>query len=171
MAAVVRSVYFRSPAMLQAIPEETLVDRGALGCTVFPTLTIRSATAHDIPRLQEIEKSARSRYREINRLLFAAKTPAIAASRLMEGDVFVGEEEVGPVGFVLLNAIERHALHSQPLFHPFIFRPRGRRGSDRGGGRPGKITRSTSAHADDFQKTPMECSLVSPTWFRAHASR
>jgi N-acetylglutamate synthase-like GNAT family acetyltransferase len=69
-------------------------------------LAIRTAEAHETPRLQEIEKSARLRYRSMERLSFAADTPAIAAHRLMEGDVFVAEEDGIPVGFILTNSMD-----------------------------------------------------------------
>lgn len=71
-----------------------------------PHMITRAAEADEIPRLQEIEKAARSRYRSIERLSFAADTPAITAHRLVEGDVIVAERDGLPVGFILMNSID-----------------------------------------------------------------
>jgi predicted N-acetyltransferase YhbS len=69
-------------------------------------MRLRPATPRDIPRLQEIEKAARTRYRSAGRLSFAAEAPPIAASRLAEGEVIVAEEDGRLLGFVLMNPMD-----------------------------------------------------------------
>jgi N-acetylglutamate synthase-like GNAT family acetyltransferase len=69
-------------------------------------LKIRPAEPREIPRLQEIEKAARCRYRSAGRLSFAADTPPIASNRLSEGDVVVAEEADRAIGFILMSRMD-----------------------------------------------------------------
>jgi predicted N-acetyltransferase YhbS len=71
---------------------------------------LRAVDMSDIPRLQEIEKLARSRYLAEPDLVFAADTPPISANRLEEGEVIVAEEDGHAIGFVLLNELD-HMLY------------------------------------------------------------
>jgi N-acetylglutamate synthase-like GNAT family acetyltransferase len=70
------------------------------------SLLLRPADSREVSRLQEIDKAARSRYRSAGSLSFAAETPAISSSRLVEGDVIVAEKDGRTVGFVLMNAMD-----------------------------------------------------------------
>jgi N-acetylglutamate synthase-like GNAT family acetyltransferase len=70
------------------------------------TVRLRSVASSDLPRLQEIEKAARSRYQSAGRLSFAAETPPIAANRLTDGEVIIAEEHGRAVGFVLMHPID-----------------------------------------------------------------
>lgn len=65
-------------------------------------MLLRPAREADILHIQRIEKTARSRYLGTDRFSFVAETPAIAADRLVEGEVIIAEINGCPVGFVLL---------------------------------------------------------------------
>ncbi|HJU20350.1 MAG TPA: GNAT family N-acetyltransferase [Stellaceae bacterium] len=69
-------------------------------------MLLHPAAPPDIPRLQDIEKAARTRYLSAGRLAFAAETPPIAANRLAEDDVIVAEADGCLVGFVLMNPMD-----------------------------------------------------------------
>lgn len=69
-------------------------------------MLLHRAGPADVPRLQELEKAARSRYRGADRLAFAADSPPIAADRLTGGEVIIAEVDARPVGFVLMNPMD-----------------------------------------------------------------
>jgi N-acetylglutamate synthase-like GNAT family acetyltransferase len=93
-------------AVLGQLPAAHLALGDLLKPCPVQVIALNAGEASDIPRLQEIEKAARSRYLTSDRFSFAAKSPPIEASRLEGGEVIVAEIEGRPVGFVLLNPMD-----------------------------------------------------------------
>lgn len=69
-------------------------------------MKLRPGTAGDLATIQKLEKAARVRYLGIPDLAFAAAAPPIAADRLRQGELVVGDEDGRIIGFVLLNVID-----------------------------------------------------------------